>query len=228
MCKKILAMMLCLALVLSMVACGTTQEGTENAEETLETTLEQADSTEQADLNTPEEVAKQFYLAMAQKDIDSMVALTPQYSYDVIALVLNIPIEDGITGNAAAKSAYEYAFQDGGSLLEVDYESIEVATRLTPEEDIPGDILQAIREGYVDHEMMTQQTFDSIEDTAWVDVAYTIEMTDGSQEHQDYGEVRLICVKVEGKWYMDFVMVMCMPVRSGASEVREEQIKVTP
>lgn len=217
MCKKIVTMMLCLVLVLSMVACGTTQEKTDKTKKTQNIVPDQADS------NTPEEVAKQFYLAMAQKDIDTMVELTPQYSYDVIANLLNIQIEDGLTGKAAAKAAYEFAFQDGGSLLEVDYESIEVNTRLTPAADIPGDILQEIRDGYVEHEMMTQQTFDSIEDTAWVDVASTIVMADGSEEHQDYGEVRLICVKVDGKWYMDFIMVMCMPVRSDTSS---EMVKV--
>lgn len=226
MCKKIVTMMLCLVLVLSMAACGITQASIDATENTQNIVPEQTDpaTPSEADSNTPEEVAKQFYLALAQKDIDTMVELTPQYSYDAIAYVLNIPIEDGLTGKAAAKAAYEFAFQDGGSLLEVEFESIEVTTRLTPEADIPGDILQGIREGYVDHEMMTQQTFDSIEDTAWVDVAYTIVMADGSQEHQDYGEVRLICVKVDGKWYMDFIMVMCMPARGGSAEVHRESI----
>ena len=46
----------------------------------------------------------------------------------------------------------------------------------------------------------------------WVQV-----MADGSQEHQDYGEVRLICVKVDGKWYMDFIMVMTMSVQNGTA-----------
>ncbi len=211
--KKIVAMMLCFVLTLSMAACGTTQKKTGNTENTKDRGQGQTNT------NTAVEVAKQFYLALAQKDIDAMVELTPPYSYDVIAYVLNIPIEEGLTGKAAAKAAYTFAFQDGDSLLEVDYESIDVNTRLTPEADIPGDILQGIREGYVAYEMMTQQTFDSIEDTVWVDVAYTIVMADGSENHQDYGEVRLICVKVDGIWYMDFIMVMCMPVHNGSSSV---------
>jgi len=216
--KRIIGLALCFVLALSMAACDNPQETADTTETTQDPVVEQVN------INTAEEVAKQFYLALAQKDIDTMVELTPEYSYDVIANVLNIPIEEGLTGKAAAKAAYTFAFQDGGSLLEVDYESIEVSTRLTPAAEIPGDILKEIQEGYVQHEMMTQQTFDSIEDTAWVDVACTLIKKDGSEEKQDYGEVRLICVKVDGKWYMDFIMVMCMPARgetsSGAIKVQ--------
>ena len=209
--KRTIAMLLCMILVLGMTACGTKKKAAGNTDAT------QGNVPGPADTNTPEEVAKKFYLAMAEQDIDTMAELTPPYSYDVIAYVLNIPIEEGVTGKDAAKAAYAYMFGDGDSLLEVDYKSIEVNTRLTPEADIPGDILQSIEEGYVQHEMMTQETFHSIEDTAWVDVECTIVKEDGSEEHEDYGEVRLICVKVDGKWYMDFIMVMTMSVQNGTA-----------
>jgi len=203
MCKKMMTVVLCLILVFAMAACDTA----DSAEKTRDTVPQQAAA------NTPEEVAKQFYLALAQQDIDTLADLTAPYSYEVIAQVLNLPIEEGVTGKAAAKAAYTLAFQNGG-ILEVEYTDIEVTTRLTPEADIPGNILQEIHDGYVQHEMMTQETFDSIEATAWVDVACTLVLEDGSEEHQDYGEVYLICIQVEGKWYVDFVMVMCLPVRS--------------
>ena len=206
--KKTLAWILALVLCLSLCACGGKK-------------ATQGNVPGPADTNTPEEVAKKFYLAMAEQDVDTMAELTPPYSYDVFAYVLNIPIEEGVTGQDAAKAAYAYMFGDGDSLLEVDYKSIEVNTRLTPEADIPGDILQSIEEGYVQHEMMTQETFHSIEDTAWVDAECTIVKEDGSEEHEDYGEVRLICVKVDGKWYMDFIMVMTMPVQNGTAEKAE-------
>lgn len=211
--KRILAMLLCLILVLGMTACGASRKkANDHAGNTQDTA---------PDTNTPEEVAKRFYLALAEQDVDTMTELTPPYSYETFAYVLNIPIEEGVTGKDAAKAAYTYAFGEGGSLLEVDYKSIEVNTRLTPEADIPGDILQGIEESYVQHEVMTRETFESIEDTAWVDAECIIVKEDGSEERQDYGEVRLICVKLDGKWYMDFIMVMAMPVHNGTTEKAE-------
>lgn len=213
--KKTIAMLLCLILVLGMTACGTKKKAAGNTDAT------QGNVPGPADTNTPEEVAKRFYLAMAEQDVDTMAELTPPYSYDVLAYVLNIPVEEGVTGKDAAKAAYSYAFGEGGMLLKVDYASIEINTRLTPEEDIPGDILQGIEESYVQYEMMTRETFESIEDTAWVDTESTIVKEDGSEEHEDYGEVRLICVKLDGKWYMDFLMVMTMPVHNGTADKAE-------
>lgn len=213
--KKTIAMFLCLILVLGMTACGTKKKAAGNTDAT------QGNVPGPADTNTPEEVAKRFYLAMAEQDVDTMAELTPPYSYDVFAYVLNIPIEEGVTGKDAAKAAYAYMFGDGGMLLKVDYASIEINTRLTPEEDIPGDILQGVEESYVQHEMMARETFESIEDTAWVDAECIIIKEDGSEDRSDYGEVRLICVKVDGKWYMDFLMVMTMPVQNGTADKAE-------
>ncbi|MBO5049970.1 MAG: hypothetical protein J6C41_06045 [Oscillospiraceae bacterium] len=213
--KKTIAMLLCLILVLGMTACGTKKKAAGNTDAT------QGNVPGPADTNTPEEVAKRFYLAMAEQDVDTMAELTPPYSHEVLAYVLNIPIEEGVTGKDAAKAAYAYMFGDGGMLLKVDYASIEINTRLTPEADIPGDILQGIEESYVQHEMMARETFESIEDTAWVDAECIIIKEDGSEDRSDYGEVRLICVKVDGKWYMDFLMVMTMPAQNGTADKAE-------
>lgn len=215
--KKTLAWILALCLCLSLCACGAPRKKAPDNN----TGTTQGDVPGPADTNTPEEVAKRFYLAMAEQDVDTMAELTPPYSYDVFAYVLNIPIEEGVTGKDAAKAAYAYMFGDGGMLLKVDYASIEINTRLTPEEDIPGDILQGIEESYVQHEMMARETFESIEDTAWVDAECIIIKEDGSEDRSDYGEVRLICVKVDGKWYMDFLMVMTMPVQNGTADKAE-------
>lgn len=211
--KKALALLLTLMLCMSLWGCEeNSKTETDNKTSTSQETPE----------NDPEIVAADFIKAMYYGDLDASFVHIPEFAYDVIIKMENLEVPEG---KAKADVAYECFAKT------MEQEPEELATDVQLETKISDSMtretyMESAKKYYISEGIVSEADFEKIQDVAFV--AFNCDVTYENGETlslKDFESV-IPCVKIDGKWYVDILYLVFMPVR--ADQTVEKMVVESP
>lgn len=198
--KKALAMILALALSLSLWGCeDNSKTETDNKTSTPQETPE----------NDPEKIAADFIQAMYYGDLDAFFVHIPEFTYDVVIKMENLEVPEGKT---KADIAYDYFANN------MEQEPEELATDVKLETKISDTMtretyMASAKKYYVSEGIVSEADLEKIQDVAFVAFNCDVTYKNGETRSLKDFESVIPCVKIDGKWYVDILYLLFKPVR---------------
>lgn len=219
--KKIIAFMLCVIFAFSLCACG--DDNSQKIDPTpdnnaTDTPATDTPSTDTTATETAEETTKDFLIAMYTGDFDRFMNHIPDFACDILLNVSGgeIVVNDGETTRDAIENYLTEASAEGGDKMTSD-PTIETKISDTLTKD---DYIEALNTYYIPEGLITEADLDAIEDAVYVSFNCKGTYENGEELVLDNFDQSVPCVKIEGKWYVDFVYLMMIPVHSTTESVQ--------
>lgn len=216
--KKVICILLICALTMLCCACETGDEN--NADTPISTADTKAPEGNPPAESTPEELTEDFVRAMYTGDLDAFFAHIPEFTYDILISMENIEVTEDTDKGAIV---YDY-FQ---SVMESEPE--DVATEVTIETKISDKLnkdsyLDEVRTYYMPEGFVSEEDLEKIEDAVFV--AFNADVTYANGEKRTLTDFKsaLPCVKIEGKWYVDYFYLVMIPI--SVTPTQEQSIPV--
>lgn len=202
--KRIVSVFSMIVLVLALCACEEEKNEAATTQKSEEISRTEVAETEQPaeDETSPEDIAKDFVLAMYSHDVDKLVGHFPEFTYDVIIGISEGEITVGADGNKA-EAIYNY-FQKMFSDEKKDIESINIETKIS-ETMTKDTYMNDVKSYYVSEGLVSEADFEKIEDVVFVSFNSDVKYKDGTGINLTDFKASIPCVKVDGKWYADFI-----------------------
>lgn len=223
--KKFTAFILCVILALSLCACG--DDNSQITDPTTDSTIEGTTTADNTEANTPaqttetpEEITKDFLIAMYTGDFDRFVNHIPDFACDILLNISGgeIVVNEGETTRDAIENYLKEASAEGGDKM-ITEPTIETKISDTLTKD---DYIEALNTYYIPEGLITEADLDAIEDAVYVSFNCKGTYENGEELVLDNFDQSVPCVKIEGKWYVDFVYLMMIPVQSTVEQVEIE------
>lgn len=213
--NRIIAVLLVTLILGSFASCGTedkkdaatdstTNEATQDVSPMDDPSTENDNSSE----ITPEELTKDFVRAVYMGDLDAFFAHIPEFTYDVLLQSEDIAYNEG---DDKAEAVYNY-FK---SIMEEEPE--DSATEVILETKISDTLdkdsyLELLREYYLPEGFITEEDLEKIEDVVYVAFNSNVKYANGEEILLTDFKAALPCVKIDGKWYVDYFYLVMMPI----------------
>ena len=205
--KKILAVFFVLALSVGLCACddleikfpdifgGGNQPTTEGASQTVDQS------------KAPEEIAKDFIKAYYGRDAVKFFEYIPEFTYGAMMRVLDVPYEEGADAKAVL---FEFLANEFDSVDEPAAESVDLVTKISTDMTAQ-DYRDALAEAYIPEGLMTKAEIDALNEVVIVAFEGTVKYPNGDEDRNGGGSF-LPCIKIDGKWYVDFFFAAIVAV----------------
>ena len=222
--KKITAFILCILFALSLCACGdddTNTITTSSTDSTNTITKNPTDNTTPENkTDSPADIAKDFLIAMYTGDIDRFANHIPDFACNVLLTISGgeISVNEGETPKEAITNYFKEAQKEEGEKMSTE-PTIETKISDTLTKD---DYIEALKTYYIPEELITEADLDAIEDAVFVAFNCHGTYDNGQKIELENFEQYVPCVKIEGKWYADFVYLMMIPVQSTVEHIEIE------
>jgi len=201
--KKILAVCFILALIPCFCACDEL-----GIDLPFDDWFKGSDAAEPQRL-TPEQVAKDFITAYFHCDTDAFFELIPEFSYEAMAEVFDVEYEDKADMKSKLYDYMEHKFNENKRTVEMLEVTTKISTEISSEKYI-----NTVREYYVEAGFLTEDQIDELfKEVAIVQYSGKFKYADGEQDSIGEGAFAP-CVKIDGKWYVDFFFAALVTVPS--------------
>ena len=216
--KKIIAFMLCVIFAFSLCACG--DDNSQKIDPTPDNNATDTPSTDTTATETAEETTKDFLIAMYTGDFDRFANHIPDFACNILLTVSDgeIVVNDGETPKEAIANYFKEAAAEDSDKMSTD-PTIETKISDTLTKD---DYISALNTYYIPEGLITISDLDAIEDAVFVSFNCKGTYENGEEIVLDNYEQYVPCVKIEGKWYVDFVYLVMIPVQSTVEQVEIE------
>ncbi len=171
-----------------------------------------SDEPETAPGKSPKEIVSEFVRAMYVGDLDGFFVHIPEFAFDALIEMEGLEIPEGKT---KADVAYDY-FADNMA-----QEPEDLVTEVTVETKISTTVkkkayMETARTYYVAEGVVSEEDLEKIEDV--VCVAFNCDVTYENGQTFSLTDFRSVlpCVKLEGKWYVDILYLVCVPVQAAS------------
>ena len=212
--KRIFIVFFAFLMVISCCACDNTGEDKTQESKLSSGTNDGKTKNDGKDENTPEELTEDFVRAMYMGDLDAFFAHIPEFTYDVLIKSEDLEVAEGTDKGTAVYNFFK-------SILEEEEE--EIASKVTVETKITDDpdkqsYFDAVRRYYIPEGFVTEKDLEKVEDAVFVAFNADIEYENGKKHSMTDFKAALPCVKIDGKWYVDYFYLVMIPVSANKTE----------
>lgn len=214
--KKMLVIFLACLMAVSLFACeGEVEVDSDGSSSDVNGDETQTGgSSDNADVKGPEELTMDFLRAVYMGDLDAFFAHIPEFTYDVLLSSEDIAAQEG-----ADKGDLIYNYFK--SIMEEEPE--EAATEVTIETKISDTLtmqtyFDTLRKYYLPKGFISEADLEKLQDVVYVSFNADVKYGSGRELSLTDFKAAIPCVKIEGKWYVDYFYLVMIPVSSKGEE----------
>lgn len=212
--KRIITMLLTLLMLISCCSCSdgvkdeaqvdnSTTEVNDDVTQNDDPTIGNDDSSEK----TPEELTEDFVRAVYMGDLDAFFAHIPEFTYDVLLQSEDIVYNEGDNKGEAVYNYFKSIMEE-----EPEDSATEVILETKISDTLDKDsYLELLREYYLPEGFITEDDLEKIEDVVYVAFNSNVKYANGEEISLTDFKAALPCVKIDGKWYVDYFYLVMIP-----------------